>query len=165
MTQFEKLLHLLSNAGVEFIVVGGVAAAAHGAARTTLDLDVVYRRTPENLSRIVAALSGFDPYPRGAPPGLPFHWDVRTLQLGTNFTLTTSLGYVDLLGEITGGGTYDDLERFTVRLGVFGISCRCIDLSKLIEVKTAAGRPKDFEAVSELKVIQEERKRFRGDRE
>jgi predicted nucleotidyltransferase len=162
MTQFEKLLHLLSGAGVEFIVVGGVAAAAHGAARTTLDLDVVYSRTQENLSRMVAALSGINPYPRGAPPGLPFRWDVRTLQFGTNFTLTTSLGYVDLLGEITGGGTYEDLQPFTVQLEVFGISCQCIDLSKLIEVKTAAGRPKDFEAVTELKVIQEERKHTRG---
>ncbi|MBX3126318.1 MAG: hypothetical protein KF718_06355 [Polyangiaceae bacterium] len=57
MTDFGGLIARLVDAGVEFIIVGGVAAAAHGAARTTLDLDVVYRRTPENLSRIVSALS------------------------------------------------------------------------------------------------------------
>jgi hypothetical protein len=162
MTQFQKLLQLMSHARVEFIVVGGVAASAHGAARTTLDLDVVYRRTTENFARIVNAFSTIHPYPRGAPPGLPFQWDARTLQLGTNFTLTTSLGYIDFLAEITGGGTYDDLLPYTVQLEIFGTACRCIDLDRLIVVKTAAGRPKDFEAVAELRAIQAERRNLRG---
>ena len=87
-------------------MIGGVAGIAHGAARTTLDLDVVYRRTPENLTRIIDALSPILPYPRGAPPGLPFQWDVRTLKHGSNFTLTTTFGYVDLLGEISGNGKH-----------------------------------------------------------
>src|SRR5437660_1477189 len=98
MTRFAELLRALSAAGVEYIVVGGVAGTAHGAARTTQDLDVVYRRTPENISRIVHALSTLSPYPRGAPPNLPFQWDTRTFQHGLNFTLRTSLGLVDLLG-------------------------------------------------------------------
>ncbi|NJK31889.1 MAG: hypothetical protein HC927_05455 [Deltaproteobacteria bacterium] len=50
MTKFGELIRLLVDAGVEFIVIGGVAAAAHGAVRTTLDLDIVYARSPENLS-------------------------------------------------------------------------------------------------------------------
>jgi len=49
MTDFRALIERLSQARVDFIIVGGVAAAAHGAVRTTLDLDLVYRRTPENL--------------------------------------------------------------------------------------------------------------------
>jgi len=159
MTRFAELLRLLGATGVEFIVVGGVAAAAHGAARVTLDLDVVYHRTPDNLRRIVAALSPHSPYPRGAPPGLPFRWDDRTVQFGLNFTLATSLGLIDLLGEITGGGTYEQLLPHCVRLDVFGISCLCIDLPKLIEVKRAAGRPKDFEAIAELETIRDEKTR------
>lgn len=162
MTQFDELLRVLASAGVEFILIGGVAASAHGAARTTLDLDVVYRRSPENFARIVSAFAAHKPYLRGAPPGLPFHWDTRTLQHGTNFTLTTTLGYIDLLGEITGGGTYDQLLPHTVQLEVLGTQCLCIDLDTLIQVKAAAGRPKDFEAISELQAILEERNSRRG---
>jgi hypothetical protein len=78
MTDYPTLLHALATAEVEFIVVGGAAATAHGAARLTLDLDVVYRRTPENLVRVVRCLDGLEPYLRGAPPGLPFRWDLET---------------------------------------------------------------------------------------
>ncbi|HWE95470.1 MAG TPA: hypothetical protein VG269_15995 [Tepidisphaeraceae bacterium] len=165
MTHFDELLRVLANADVEFIVIGGVAASAHGAARTTLDLDVVYRRTAENLARIIAAFATHQPYPRGAPPGLPFKWDVRMLQHGTNFTLTTTLGYIDLLGEIAGGGSYDQLLPHTLRLDVLGTQCLCIDLGTLIQVKAAAGRPKDFEAISELQAILEEKNNPRGDGE
>jgi hypothetical protein len=156
-TRFADLLRLLSGAGVEFVVVGGVAASAHGSPRVTQDLDVVYRRTPENLNRIVEALTPLQPYPRGAPPGLPFRWDRRTVEFGLNFTLETSLGLVDLLGEITGGGKYEDLLPHSVSVEVFGASCLCIDLMTLIKVKRAAGRPKDFQAIAELEAIIEER--------
>jgi len=158
-TRFNELIELLSRSGVEFIVVGGAAASALGSARITQDLDVVYRRTPENLDRIVDALRPLSPYPRGAPPGLPFGWDRRTVQFGINFTLATSLGLIDLLGEITGGGKYEDLLPHTVRLDVFGVSCLCLDLDTLIRVKRAAGRPKDFEAIAELETIREEQER------
>jgi hypothetical protein len=70
MTDYPRLLRALASHGVEFIVVGGAAATAHGAARLTLDLDVVYRRTPDNMERVVACMTGLDPYLRGAPPGL-----------------------------------------------------------------------------------------------
>jgi hypothetical protein len=156
-TQFSVLISLLSGASVEFIVVGGVAAGAHGAARVTLDLDVVYQRTPDNLTRIVEALKPYAPYPRGAPPGLPFGWDRRTVEFGLNFTLDTTLGFIDLLAEITGGGTYDDLLPHALRLDVFGVSCLCLDLDTLIHTKRAAGRPKDYEAIAELEAIREER--------
>ena len=155
-TDFEKLIQCLTDAKVEFIVVGGFAATIRGSARSTLDLDVVYRRTPENLIRLARAFDGKNPYPRGAPDGLPFRWDDRTLRFGVNFTLRTSLGLIDLLGEITGGGDYDRLLPFASRVTVFGIDCLCLDLAKLIEVKRAAGRPKDFDAIAELEAIREE---------
>ena len=109
MTDFGGLLQVLAKGDVEIIIIGGVAAAFHGAIRTTRDLDVVYRRTPANMARLVKALAPLSPYLRGAPPGLPFLWDAETIGHGLNFTLTTSLGELDLLGEVTGGGTYEDL--------------------------------------------------------
>ena len=89
MTQLERLLTALCDAEVEFILVGGVAARAHGSSRLTDDLDVAYARSSANLRRIVTALAPFAPYLRGAPPGLPFDWSVATLRAGLNFTLTT----------------------------------------------------------------------------
>jgi len=72
------------------------AATAHGSARLTVDLDVVYRRTSENIARLVSALAPLQPYLRGAPPGLPFDWSEVTIRKGLNFTLTTKLGALDL---------------------------------------------------------------------
>ena len=155
MTDFKALIGRLAQANVEFIIVGGVAAAAHGAVRTTLDLDLVYARTPENLQRLAVALRDLNPYPRGAPEGLPFRWDAKTLANGLNFTLRTVLGDLDLLGEITAGGGYEALAPHTVEVALFGFRCRCIALEELIRVKRAAGRPKDYEAIAELEKLLE----------
>lgn len=103
MTDFAGLLKSLTTGGVEFIVVGGFAATAHGSAHVTVVLDVVYGRTPENVLRLVRALEPLCPYLRGAPPGLPFQLDVATIERGLNFTLATSAGDLDLPGEVTGG--------------------------------------------------------------
>lgn len=70
-TEFEALLRLPSTAGVEFIVVGGVAAIFHGSAHVTYDLDVVYRRAHANIDRIATALRPLQPYVRGRLPGFP----------------------------------------------------------------------------------------------
>lgn len=156
MTQLERLLAALHDAGVEFIIVGGVAARGHGSSRLTDDVDVSCARSPANLARVVAALAPLEPYVRGAPPGLPFDWSVTTLQAGLNFTLTTSAGAIDLLGEITGGGRYDELLPHSIPVTIFGREQRLLDLAWLIRVKRAAGRPKDFEVIAELEALQEE---------
>ena len=72
------------------------------------------------------------------------------------FTLVTTLGHIDLLGEIAGGGTYQNLLPHSVTLALFGIECQCLELKHLIHVKRAAGRPKDFEAIAELEALLEE---------
>lgn len=159
MTDFEKIIVALSDAGVEFIIVGGLAAAAHGSARLTQDVDVVYSRQPDNVGRLVQSLKPFEPYLRGVPPGLPFEWSRATIERGLNFTLSTTLGDIDLLGEITGGGGYEDLLSHCVDLEFFGRPCKCLDLPTLIRVKRAAGRPRDLEAIAELEALLEERDR------
>jgi hypothetical protein len=158
-TDFPGLLRALVEGKADVILVGGLAAVVHGAARATYDVDVVYGRTPDNIARIVSALAPLRPYLRGAPPGLPFTWEAATIARGLNFTLTTTAGDIDLLGEITYGGTYEQLLLHSERVSVFGIECRCLSLERLIAVKRAAGRPKDFEAIAELEAIAEERRR------
>jgi hypothetical protein len=157
LTDFERLLAVLTDAEVELILVGGLAANVHGALRATRDIDVVYARSRENLARIERALQPWSPRLRGAPPGLPFRLDAPTLRAGLNFTLTTDLGDLDLLGEITGGGTYEDLAVHSRPIEILGIRLLCLDLETLIAVKRAAGLPRDLEAIAELEALREER--------
>lgn len=157
MTDAARLLGQLREHEVEFILVGGMAATVHGSTRLTQDVDVVYARSPGNLRRLASALRDKRPYPRGAPEGLPFEWSVATLERGLNFTLVTDAGDLDLLGEIAGGSTYEDLLDDAVPIEVFGVTIRCVSLPRLIQLKRAAGRPRDFEAVAELEAILEER--------
>ena len=153
MIDFAAVLRAFEDAGVESIVVGGLAATVHGAARLTQDVDFVYSREPRNIERLVEALRPHSPYLRGAPQGLPFEWSAATVLRGLNFTLTTAIGDIDLLGEVTGGGDYEALLPHTVEVEIFGQQCRCLDLPALIRAKRAAGRPKDLEALAELEEI------------
>jgi predicted nucleotidyltransferase len=155
VTRFADLLRVLASSAVEYILVGGVAATAHGSPRSTQDVDVVYHRERRNLQNLVEALGPHRPYLRGAPPGLPFRFDLDTLRAGLNFTLTTDLGWIDLFGEIAGGGRYENLLPHSIAVEVFGISCRVIDLETLIQTKRSAGRPKDLEAIAELEVLRD----------
>jgi hypothetical protein len=156
VTDFEHLLSVLTSSGVEFIVIGGFAATAHGSAHVTVDLDVVYRRTAENLARLADALRPLRPYLRGAPPGLPFTFDVDTLTRGLNFTLSTTAGDLDLLGEAAGGGTHEALLPHSQVRTLFELNCRFVDLPTLILLKRAAGRPKDLERIAELEALRDE---------
>lgn len=73
-----------------------------------------------------------------------------------NSTLTTTIGDIDVLGEIPGGGTYTDLASGATFIEVFGVRCLCLSLKQLIRAKRAAGRPKDIDAIAELEAIHEE---------
>jgi predicted nucleotidyltransferase len=159
MIEFEKLLSALGSSGANFIIIGGVAATLHGSSRLTSDLDILYDRSWENLERLVKALSPLDPYLRGAPPGLPFRFDADTLGRGLNFTLTTTAGPVDLLGEIPGIGNYSMAQTKSMEVTLFGSRYRCLTLEDLITAKRAAGRPKDLDVLAELETILEERER------
>jgi hypothetical protein len=109
-----------------------VAAGIHGALRTTLDSDVAYSRRPENIARLVAALVPCRPYLPGAPLGLPFRLDSETMHRGLNFTLTTTLGDLDLLGEVTGGGLYEALAPTADVVELEGFQCLLVSLPRLI---------------------------------
>jgi hypothetical protein len=152
----EEVIPALVGAGIDFVLIGGKAAILHGSARVTFDTDIVYDRSRANLERISKLLAPLSPYLRGAPPGLPFALDLPTLRNGLNFTLTTKLGDLDLLGDVVGGGTYRELLPRTFIVEAFGVKFRCVDLPTLIKLKRAAGRPKDLESIAELQALLEE---------
>ncbi len=147
------ILHQLAAHQVEFVVIGGLAMRIHGSAHITDDLDVCYRRTPANLQAIATAFSPLHPYLRGAPAGLPFRFDARTIHAGLNFTLTTDHGNVDLLGEVSGVGDYDQALSRSIEADMFGLKVRVLSLDGLIAAKKAAGRNKDRLHLLELEAL------------
>jgi hypothetical protein len=156
VTDFARLLRALADGRVEFVVIGGMAATLHGSAHVTVDLDIVYRRSSQNIVRLAEALAPLSPYLRGAPPGLPFRFDSATIRSGLNFTLVTCAGDLDVLGEAAGDGTYESLLPASHVHRVLDVECRFVDLGRLIQLKRAAGRPKDLERVAELEALLEE---------
>lgn len=137
--QFETAVQTLCDAGVDFVVIGGVSAAFHGSARLTYDLDICYSRASANLRLLAAALAPFHPRPRGFPAGVPFVWDEGTLRNGTVFTLQTDVGEIDLLAEVAGLGAFDDVMKHSITVEAFGRRIATLDLPGLIQAKRAAG--------------------------
>jgi predicted nucleotidyltransferase len=154
-----RVITVLNKADVEYVVIGGVAMVAHGSARTTLDMDVCYRRSKENIEKLSEALQPFHPRLRGAPADLPFRFDARTIQAGLNFTLFTDLGDLDFLGEVSGIGSFEAVLDASEINQVAGIECRILSLSGLIRAKQAAGRNKDLNAIHELEALRDLKKR------
>jgi hypothetical protein len=165
MNVFRRILDVLANAGADFVIIGGVAATAHGSARVTFDLDICYERSRANLDRLTESLNPYNPRLRGAPAGLPFRFDVPTIQRGMNFTLTTDLGDLDLLGEIAGVGQYPQALALSVTIEFLGRSYQVLGLEGLIRSKRVAGRSKDFEALSELEALHEIQARLNDESE
>jgi hypothetical protein len=155
----EKVLEALTRAGVEFVVVGGVSAVLQGVPVVTQDLDVCYKRTPDNVRRLAMALRGFHPKLRGLPEGVPNIVDERTLQLGTNFTLDLEGEDLDLLAEMSGIGGYDDVLPTVLELEVDGRLVRVLPLERLIATKRAAGRAKDLAVIPLLQATLEATRR------
>jgi predicted nucleotidyltransferase len=157
-----QIIELFQSHGVEFIVIGGQAAVLHGSPIPTLDVDLSYRRTKDNLQRLAAALKALNPTLRGAPPDLPFQLDAQSLALGSNFTFDTSAGPLDLLGWVEPLGTYDDFVARSITLEVAGFPLRVISLDDLIAIKRHLSRPKDQLMLVQLEAIQRLRAKGEG---
>jgi len=155
LIDFEQALTALAGARVRFVIVGGLAMTIHGSAYVTFDLDFCYARDAENLSRLAEALRPHRPRLRGAPEGLPFRLDEEALRNGLNFTLTTDLGDIDLLGEVAGVGDYAAALDSSISVELFGVSFDVLTLEVLIASKRAAGRPKDLLMLPELEALRE----------
>jgi hypothetical protein len=145
----------LTENKVAFVIVGGVAITAYGSAYITKDLDFCYLRTTENLKKIANALAPFNPRLRGFPKELPFVWDERTLLNGTNFTLETDIGDIDLLGEVSGVGDYQALKAEAIEMEICDVFVDVISIDDLINAKRAAGRTKDLLVLPELEALRE----------
>ena len=155
MVDLEKAISALANNNVEFVIVGGVAIKLHSSGYITIDLDFCYSRSKENIKRLVNALKPFSPKPRNFPAELPYIFDENTLGQATNFTFETSIGDIDLLGEVKGVGDYPAVLGRSVVFEIYGSRINALDLDALIDAKTAADRPKDHLVLPELHALRE----------
>ena len=146
----EPLLRRLAEAGVDFLVIGGVAVVAHGYGRSTKDLDIVYATNAANLERLGAALVELGARLRGIDEDVPFIPDARTLKRTTILTLETPLGGIDLLVDPDGAARYDDMRARAQVIDLDGISFRVVSMDDLLSMKRAAGRPQDVADIDAL---------------
>ncbi len=147
---FQRIIAALTASGLRFVIIGGIAMRLQGAAHMTDDIDFAFARDPQSLEALVNALVPYHPRLRGAPPGLPFFWDVRTLQTSVNMTLETDAGSVDLVGEPDGVASFEDLWQGATVMDRQGVPVRVASVEALIAMKRAAGRPKDQAHLLEL---------------
>lgn len=151
----------MQERGVDFVLVGGLAGIAQGSSYPSFDVDLAYARDRANMSRLVEALKEIGVSLRGAPPDLPFQLDLRTFENGNNFTFATKFGDLDLLGDLKGIRSYDELRDASEMKVVAGIEVRVASIDFLIAMKRVANRPKDKLMVEEYLVIADERERAR----
>jgi hypothetical protein len=153
-SQHLELLKRLIRSGVDFTVIGGMAAVFHGSSIVTQDLDVCAPLDEQNLPRILEALRGIHPRFRMHPQRPPLPDEPDRLKGFRNLCLATDIGIIDILGEVSGLGEFPEAisKSHAVELEP-GFSCPLLNLEALIDAKRAAGRPKDLRAVAELLVI------------
>ena len=152
-SNLERIVSVFLRHQVEFIIIGGQAETLMGSPRVTYDTDLCYRRSESNLERLANALSEIKPSLRGAPADLPFTIDARALALGSNFTLSTPAGDLDLIGWVEPLGAYEALIKNSETYEVCGTHVRSIGLDDLIRIKQHISRPKDRDSLFQLLAI------------
>jgi hypothetical protein len=150
LPKFRETLEVLDRNRVECIVVGGVAAVLQGVPISTLDTDIVYRRTADNIERLVAALRELEAIYRD-PAGRRIEPDATRFAAGGHHLLDTRFGPLDVLATIGANRTFEDLERHAARYALEGMNVLVLDLGAIIETKEQAGRGKDLLALPVLR--------------
>jgi hypothetical protein len=153
LSNLEALLKRLLDQRVEFVIVGGYAVMAHGVPLLTQDVDICCRFNAENLLRLQAAVADLHPVHRLTPQKLPLALTCETCARLKNLYLRTDLGVIDCLCEIAGVGDFDAVVRESVTLQLDIGGCRVLSLDGLIRAKEAMNRPRDRQAVVELRAI------------
>lgn len=155
------ILAVLEQHRVEYVVVGGYAAQLHGYSRVTTDIDVTPDRSPANLERLARALRDLGGGIRvdDLVEGLPFDTSPEALAGIRTLNLRTPHGDIDLTFEPDGTDGYPDLVRNARDHTIGTLHVHVAALADIIRSKTAAGRPKDLQALPELRHLQQEARR------
>jgi predicted nucleotidyltransferase len=153
-------LRALSEGGVKFIVVGGTASVLNGASVNTFDLDIVPARDEENVARLLRVLESMNAIYR-IQPERRLRPQLSHLRSSGQQNLTTKWGYLDVLGTIGRGLTYEDLVPHTVEMEIGDeVRVRVLDLATIIAIKEELGSEKDLAMLPLLRRVLEEKQRF-----
>ena len=162
----KRVIATLEECAVEYLVVGGSAALAYGAERVTEDVDVVIRRSRENRERLARALKILNARLRvggmtdAEARTLPVVIDHVALDLEGTSTWTTDAGPLDILAGLAARGgrviRYEELAPRSRILVVDNLVLKAANLADIIESKEVANRPKDLEALPELRTLRDE---------
>lgn len=162
MTRFDPLhvLRTLNAHQVQFVVVGGFAAALWGSPSITLDLVICYERKNPNDEALAIALRELGATLRGAPDGISFQLDARAIKMGDSFTFKTDAGPFDCLGTPSGTSGYTDLKANAATMELEpDLRVAVCSLDDLMRMKRAAARPKDLIELEILAALKEEQSR------
>lgn len=154
--EWERALRMLTDGGVRFIVIGGVAARIQGSPSLTQDLDVCYARDSKNLEALASVLRELNARLRGVDENLPFRLDAKALRAGDSFTFATDIGDLYVLATPSGTLGYPDLVKDAQPLDLDGLIVHVASIDDLIRMKLAAGRPKDLIEAEVLGALREE---------
>ncbi len=151
------MLDALLEHKVDFVLIGGLAGVARGSSYATYDVDIAYARERDNLERLAAALRALRATLRGAPSGLPFQLDAKTLESGAQFTFQTPYGSLDILSDPDGAPSYAALKSAAGDPVAFeGVPLHVASLDHLIAMKEASGRTKDKLMATEYRQLADE---------
>jgi uncharacterized nucleotidyltransferase DUF6036 len=154
-----EMLQRLVSAGVDFVVIGGIAVLLHGYPRNTRDLDIAFAHDAGNLKALGGVLVDLSARLRGVDTDVPFVPDERTLQGVELLTLETSAGWLDVQRRTPGVASYERLRRRAERIDLDGFSVLVASPDDLIAMKRAAGRPQDQLDIAALEAIKRLRER------
>lgn len=147
------LLRRLVTEKVDFVLVGGMAAIAHGSASVTEDVDVCIRFDEATMRGLFRALEGTNPRERMSPARPPLGSDPLRFVGNRNLYVTTDEGVLDLLGEISGLGSYERVAAKSVKLQLADFAVSVVGLEDLLTSKRTLGRPKDLRVARELELV------------
>jgi predicted nucleotidyltransferase len=150
---FLDLLERLVHAGVDFVIIGGYAGVVHGCTYLTQDVDICCDCSPANLLALQRAISDLHPVHRMTPGRKPLGLTVENAGEFKNLYLDTDLGRLDCLSEVQGIGPYDAVKQGSQPVEAEGIQLRVLTIDALIAAKQAMNRPRDREAIRQLKAI------------
>ncbi len=154
MQNLKKLLNLLLENEIDFVLIGGFAAVVHGSTLVTQDLDICTSMTIENVEKLREVLKKYNPIHRmNIDKKLSFIEHPRSLDSLKNIYLSTDLGVLDILSETKPAGDFETIKKNSIQISLYGHLCRVISIDDLIRVKESMKRPKDVQAAEELKKI------------
>ena len=153
MKNLNDLLEVLLKSKIDFVLIGGYAGVVHGSSVVTQDIDVCAVLAPDNIQRLRACLKDYNPSHRMTQKKLSFLKYPEKLDGIKNLYIETDLGIVNVIGDVSGVGSFEEVKKDAIEITLYGYKCKVISIDDLIKCKETLKRPKDLIVVEELKSI------------